>query len=533
METEPPPSAQAAPRRASTPDSDAVLLAVQQQHEEDLRKLKAQYQQRIDGFAIEILDSYLEGADWEAAFAGFFRRNASLFASFDSARGYDLQMTEVHKSFLATLDALLDAQLARLDLPAARCAEWLCGGVAPPSSAALPSVRAKLERYTDFLTFGAMMHQRHAELSAARRGEGGDASTAEARADADEPACGGDEPRGGIAGGAARRHTRVLWDLENVCVPSGAQPLDVVHGIESWLSRLGYWGAGVDGLISAFFNPDHTSRALRTALDRAGVEQVLASSKREDADRKIVARLQRELALLPAGEQTVVVFITSDTDFIPQLRQLRGRGGPVLVVHAAPPHSQQLAALSHAATAIHSWQHVLSHASPSGAAEEEEEASTPQSGGRTSRARGRGASEGGAKGGGAASAPPAGMAGFDASTRYGGVCEAWNGKKGFGFLCVDGGKGRLFVHNTAIRTPTDGQRRRALRRSERVTFLVTANAKGPMAVDVVPEDAPLTPHLDVPASHPAEQQDSAPQSTPPTASAATTPSSIPETRVGT
>lgn len=51
-----------------------------------------------------------------------------------------------------------------------------------------------------------------------------------------------------------------------------------VHAIESFLSELGVWGAGVDGLISAFFDPENTSVNLRTALDRAGVEQVATPS---------------------------------------------------------------------------------------------------------------------------------------------------------------------------------------------------------------------------------------------------------------
>ena len=55
---------------------------------------------------------------------------------------------------------------------------------------------------------------------------------------------------------------------------------------------------------------------------------------------------------LPTGQHTVAVLITSDTDFVPQLRRLKARGGPVLAVHAAPPHSQQCAALSHAATEV-------------------------------------------------------------------------------------------------------------------------------------------------------------------------------------
>ena len=36
--------------------SDALLQAVQKQHEEDLRSLKEQYERRIEGFALDVLD---------------------------------------------------------------------------------------------------------------------------------------------------------------------------------------------------------------------------------------------------------------------------------------------------------------------------------------------------------------------------------------------------------------------------------------------------------------------------------------------
>jgi hypothetical protein len=105
-----------------------------------------------------------------------------------------------------------------------------------------------------------------------------------------------------------QRHTRVLWDIENVSVPSGIDTVEAVRALERWLETRGLWGAGVVGLITAFFNPDSVGTRMRDALNRANVEQVLASSKREDADRKLNARLERDLALLPIGAATAVVF---------------------------------------------------------------------------------------------------------------------------------------------------------------------------------------------------------------------------------
>jgi hypothetical protein len=82
----------------------------------------------------------------------------------------------------------------------------------------------------------------------------------------------------------------VPWDIENVSIPSGIDTVEAVRALERWLETRGLWGAGVVGLITAFFNPDSVKTRMRDALNRANVEQVLASSKREDADRKLNAR---------------------------------------------------------------------------------------------------------------------------------------------------------------------------------------------------------------------------------------------------
>ena len=76
---------------------------------------------------------------------------------------------------------------------------------------------------------------------------------------------------------------------------------------------------------------------------------------------------------------------------------------------------------------------------------------------------------------------------FDPAVRYSGVCEFWHAK-GWGRIVVDSGLGKLFVHNTAIRSVGSGQRRRALPRHGKVTFLVGSNEKGPMATDVSLEE---------------------------------------------
>ena len=70
---------------------------------------------------------------------------------------------------------------------------------------------------------------------------------------------------------------QAVYAIESWTVTAAVAPVtQAVYAIENWLSGRGYWGPGVDGLISAFFDPDGMGRQLRKALDRAGVEQASA-----------------------------------------------------------------------------------------------------------------------------------------------------------------------------------------------------------------------------------------------------------------
>jgi hypothetical protein len=156
-----------------------------------------------------------------------------------------------------------------------------------------------------------------------------------------------------------QRHTRVYWDIENVSIPSGINTEEAVRALERWLETRGLWGAGVVGLITAFFNPDSVGTKMRDALNRANVTQVYAGSKREDADRRLVAQLWRDLELLPIGAATAVVFITADMVFIEQLRRVKERGGPTVLLTTAPHGSAHYIALANSATETHSWRDIV------------------------------------------------------------------------------------------------------------------------------------------------------------------------------
>ena len=163
------------------------------------------------------------------------------------------------------------------------------------------------------------------------------------------------------AAAAAVTHTRVLWDIENVSVPSGIDADEALHALERWLERRGLWGVDINGRIIAFYNPDKFTSRMRDALKRANVEQVFAGSKREDADRQLNARLEEYLELLPT-KTTAVVFITADMDFIPQLRRVKERGGPTVLITTAPHGSDHYNALAHSATETHLWCDIIGDA---------------------------------------------------------------------------------------------------------------------------------------------------------------------------
>ena len=477
--------------------------AVRLQHEKELKELRDTFTARLEGFAGEVLDSYLAGNDWEAAFASFFAEHCYVFARFSAAAGdFELRMTTIHEQFLVTLDGLLDVQLARLDLSAERAARLLNGGGGGSdcgvSSKALVEARRRLDNLSDFVTFGEMMRERHEQRLAAVAA----ASTSHAVVGASSPS------------GTAVRHTRVLWDFENVGVPSDIDPFEAVCALERWLETRGLWGAGIDSSITAFFEPDSVGRPLRKALDRAGVEQVIASSKREDADRKLNARLERDLALLPTGAATAAVFITSDTDFIPQLRRLKQRGGPTVLLTTAPHGSQHYSALALAATETHPWQAIVRSsggqtvaAAPKGvgsiavvggggaagssAAERSDAGSVGGAGfgaaladSASGSAKDKAASVAAADASvpGISSSPPASSQ-YQAGVRYEAKCTYWDGRGGWGRLSVQHG-GTLFVHNTALRAGCGHGKRRYLRRGDLVSCAVGSNSKGPLAIDV-------------------------------------------------
>jgi CspA family cold shock protein len=65
-----------------------------------------------------------------------------------------------------------------------------------------------------------------------------------------------------------------------------------------------------------------------------------------------------------------------------------------------------------------------------------------------------------------------------------GIVKWFNDGKGFGFITPDGGGKDVFAHFSAIQ----GDGHRSLREAQRVSFDITAGAKGEQAVNIKPLD---------------------------------------------
>jgi hypothetical protein len=141
------------------------------------------------------------------------------------------------------------------------------------------------------------------------------------------------------ASSSAKIFVRVLWDLENIAVPRRIGGLNVVSKIRDFLAKKGLLGTGIDTRITGFFSPEHKTMSSKTVeeLDKAGVELVWVSSKREDADRKIGYRISQETQVLKDHKNTTFVIISSDQDFRHHMLLLLNEGYRVIVIHNAPP----------------------------------------------------------------------------------------------------------------------------------------------------------------------------------------------------
>lgn len=152
---------------------------------------------------------------------------------------------------------------------------------------------------------------------------------------------------------------RVLWDLENVQVNPKLGGIKTVMQLQDFLKRNNIMGAGVDTRITAFLNPfnKNISKKVIEELNKASVELVCASSKREDADRKLGIRINQEMQLLNPALTTFVI-ISSDQDFRQHMQLMSNAGYKVVIIHDARHESWRNTLEMHASMSFE-WGQVI------------------------------------------------------------------------------------------------------------------------------------------------------------------------------
>lgn len=308
----------------------------------------------LEKFSPYILDSFLRARDWEKSFDDFYRVNCPRFQGFRAAResnasggstdgrGFDLHMQIVHNEYLCSLESLVTIQLQRMDVSVERFMKAVSNGLESSDSVPKGLVN-QLKRFEDFFLFGEMMEDKFKSIFLLEE------KVTATRQMVSASDC------------ALPVYTRVLWDIENIGVPKRLGGMKTVQRLLSFLRKQRLAGDGVDCRITAFFNP--AGRAVGKAavqeLDKAAVEMVWVSGKREDADRKLGNRLLQETqVLLPASAAFVI--ITSDLDFRHHFQHVSAKGFQLVVVHKAQTDGgvwTEALAL-HAAKAFH-WDEVI------------------------------------------------------------------------------------------------------------------------------------------------------------------------------
>ena len=129
-------------------------------------------QGRTGGIDISILRAFLEGASWADSFDQFLIAHCPQFATFVVGQEYGLNQSDIHLTFVATAEGLLDQQLGQIGASAENFLEQVMSDMktAPPGSPAAIAAGAvlqRLEECADFERFGLMMRQRFESIQAA------------------------------------------------------------------------------------------------------------------------------------------------------------------------------------------------------------------------------------------------------------------------------------------------------------------------------------------------------------------------------
>jgi len=436
--------------------------------------------------SIPIVESYLSGSNFASSLSIFYRTNSPKFKDFKIGEEYSLSQSACHSEFIESIEALITLRLKEFSIRVDDCYEELVSAQLTEETAV--KVNALLARYSDFIEFGLMMRDKFEELFNNNTNEDGDefkrteAGAANADTDADADADADDT--------ASKSFVRVLWDLENVNIPSSLTGFQVCEAITTFLSAKGLISPTTDSLMSIFRSPNKKTicKSDERDLDRAAVEQIICSDKREDADRKIVNRIGRDMNVLPPDRSHFVI-ISSDNDFTACYQQLKNNGFKVSVIHNARD-ARSAGILGMHCINCWSWTEVLSATGTkasivvhpiviSGVRECPGGVGVGYHKGRKSK---NGTYADVARKKKALPLQPSGGAVIDAgSPVYQGVCKNWNRGRGFGFIRSEALKGDVFVHNTSL---PPGAQFRFLAKQEEVEFHLKTTPKGEQAVEV-------------------------------------------------
>lgn len=277
-------------------------------------------------------------------FHDFLKNNSPKFENFRSTRnkilvsgkGYDLSIFTCHVEYIRLLEQTVKNLLLKISLPQER---FVIAALHHTDSndVAIKSLMWTLTRYQDFDSFAEMMEDDFNEqylypqqkLSATIIPDSVSASSA-----------------------AHKKSVRVLWDIENISVSKKVGGMRTVTAINNFLKSQNLRGPGIETRITAFFGIGKINKPVITELDKAAVELVWVSLKREDADRKLGTRIMQEMAVL-SPHTTTIVIISSDTDFRSHVQHLTNNGYTAIVIHDAPDDNT-------------TWKHALEmHASQS------------------------------------------------------------------------------------------------------------------------------------------------------------------------
>lgn len=246
-----------------------------QQWEMDLQPFYTTNSPRFINFQSIIIRSKIDASSKSNQNAG--RDQKSIIE--DNGIGIDLQMTLVHQEYIALIEEKMNKLFVAMNITASEFIHSMKSNL-DCNDEAVNRLHKVISNYHDFIEFGSMMERKYNELysrAAVDTTLTDDATTRSPIAQSRNPLV-----------ASSMRICRVLWDLENIPViqKDGMYTVGLLH---RFLRSVDLMGSGIDTRITAFFNPYNKSisKKIIEQLNKSSVELVLASAKREDADRKL------------------------------------------------------------------------------------------------------------------------------------------------------------------------------------------------------------------------------------------------------